>query len=298
MPNLHPLCAVTLSAVVGALTTSCGSSDTIVIPPEGWVLTTSDEFDSGTSLSPELWTIETGYGPEIDPPGWGNDEWQLYTDSPDNVRIEDGNLVITALCAAPCAKRDGSITSARIKTKFFDCDGQKCGFEQKHGRIEARIKLPEGQGIWPAFWMLGGNIDEVPWPSCGEIDIVENFGREPERVDGSLHGPGYSGGQALSRGVELPGGESFADDFHVYAVEWDPSRIAYSVDGDVYQIIGSGDVRGRRDGDFPQGEWVFNNEFFVLLNVAVGGNPVPAPSETSFPAEMLVDYVRFFERDQ
>ena len=268
MPNIRSLCLITISIAGGALTTSCDSSDEIVSPPERWVLTMSDEFNSGTSPSAELWTIETGYGSNND--GWGNNEWQLYTDSPENVRVEDGNLVISAQCPiAPCGIRDGSITSARIK-------------------------LPEGQGLWPAFWMLGADIDEVGWPETGEIDIMEHLGQTPERVFGSLHGPGYSGSKAISRAFALPEGESFANDFHIFAVEWDPGRITFSVDEEVYNIVTSAQVSGH-------GDWVFDHEFFVILNLAVGGNPVrppPDPSGTVFPAEMLVDYVRIFERAQ
>ncbi|MBT8466637.1 MAG: glycoside hydrolase family 16 protein [Myxococcales bacterium] len=289
------LYTLALITAVGPPNTGCDSSSDIVDPPAQWVLTMSDEFDSGSSPSAELWTIETGYGPEDIPPGWGNDEWQEYTASPDNVRIEDGNLVITAQCAnapsGPCSKRDGSITSARLVTKVYDCDGGKCGFEQERGRFEARIKIPEGEGLWPAFWMLGANIDEVPWPGCGEIDVVENFGRDKAVVKGSLHGPGYSGGASVGGSVELSGGETFADDFHVFAVEWDPGRMTFLVDDEVYHIIRSAEVSGR-------GDWVFNNEFFMLLNLAVGGAPVPNPPSSIFPAEMLIDYVRVFERAQ
>ena len=290
----NTLYALAIALVVGPFGTSCDSSNKIVSPPPQWVLTRSDEFDSGTSPSPELWTIETGYG--FEDSGWGNNEWQLYTDSPDNVRVEGGNLVITAQClnapAGPCGRRDGSITSARIKTQVYDCNEGKCGFEQEKGRVEARIKLPEGRSLWPAFWMLGANIDEVPWPGCGEIDVMENFGQDKEVVSGTLHGPGYSGGAAIGGDFELSGGETFADDFHVFAVEWDPSRITFLVDEEVYHIIRSAEVSAR-------GDWVFNNEFFLLLNLAVGGNPVPDdPSPTIFPAEMLVDYVRIFERPQ
>ena len=289
----HTLYTLAVIFAVGPLDTGCDSSNEIVSPPAQWVLTMADEFDSGTSPSAELWTIETGYGPEDN--GWGNDEWQEYTTSPDNVRVEGGNLVITAQCVnapnGPCGKRDGSITSARMVTKVYDCDDRKCGFDQEHGRFEARIKLPEGQGLWPAFWMLGANIDEVPWPGCGEIDVTENFGRDKAVVSGTLHGPGYSAGAAIGGDFELPAGETFADDFHVFAVEWDPGRMTFLVDDEVYHIIRSAEVSGR-------GDWVFNNEFFMLLNLAVGGLPVPNPSSTIFPAEMLVDYVRVFERAQ
>lgn len=277
----HTLVLSALGLVVATLGTSCSSSDEVV-EPDRWVETMSDEFDSDT-LSSDLWAIETGYGPNDD--GWGNDEWQLYTDSPDNVRIEDGILVISAQCPVePCDKRDGSITSARIKTQGL--------FEQKHGRFEARIKLPEGQGFWPAFWMLGANIDEVPWPGCGEIDILEYQGQRPERIFGSIHGPGYSGGAAISGDIELEGGETFADDFHVFAIEWDPGRITFFVDDEAYNIIRSADVAWR-------GDWVFNNEFFILLNFAVGGTiGGPVGPDTEFPAELRIDYVRVFERAQ
>ena len=280
--KITPLYTLALILALGPLDTGCDSSDKVVSPPEQWVLTMADEFDSGASPSAELWTIETGYG---DPDaGWGNDEWQLYTNSPENVRVEDGNLVITAQCPVkPCGKRDGSITSARIQTKNL--------FEQERGRFEARIKLPTGQGLWPAFWMLGANIDEVPWPGCGEIDVMEYVGQTPERVFGTLHGPGYSGGASIGADFDLSGGETFADDFHVFAVEWDPGRITWLVDEEVYNIIRSAEVVAR-------GDWVFNNEFFMLLNLAVGGTVGGQVDDTVFPAVMLVDYVRVFERAQ
>ena len=287
--KIAPLYTLAAIFAVGPLDTGCDSSDNIVSPPSQWVLTRSDEFNSGTSPSAELWTIETGYGPNDD--GWGNQEWQLYTDSPDNVRVEGGNLVISAQCVAPCGERDGSITSARIKTQNL--------FAQEYGRFEARIKLPggpppdaKGQGIWPAFWMLGANIDEVPWPGCGEIDVMEFRGQDPEVAFGSLHGPGYSGAQAISGTFRLPDDQTLTDDFHVFAVEWDPSRIAFSVDDEVYRIVSSPEVVAR-------GDWVFDHAFFVLLNLAVGGFFVGDPGpDTVFPAEMLVDYVRIFERAQ
>lgn len=295
MPNLRSLCMVTTSLVLGALGTSCGTSDTTV-SPERWVLTMADEFDGedGAPPSPELWNIETGYG--FEDSGWGNDEWQLYTDSTDNLRQEGGNLVIAALCDAdPCGKRDGTITSGRITTQKL--------FEQKYGRFEARMRLPEGTGFWPAFWMLGANIDEVPWPGCGEIDIMEYYGIRPARVEASVHGPGYSGANSISNELDLPEGETFADDFHTFAVEWDPSRLTFSVDGqvdengvvvggEVYSIVRSGNVTGL------DGEWVFNNAFFVIFNLAVEPSRAGAVDGAAFPAEVLVDYVRIFERPQ
>ncbi len=282
-PKITTLYSLAVLLAVGPLDAGCGSSDKVVEPPERWVLTMSDEFDSGMSPSSELWTIDTGYGPDNE--GWGNDEWQEYTTSQDNVRIEGGNLVISALCPnPPCGKRDGSITSARIKT-----EGKA---EQKYGRFEARIKLPEGQGLWPAFWMLGADFSEIGWPDCGEIDVMELFGQQPDVIlGGSLHGPGYFGAQPISTDFSLPDGEIFADDFHVFAAEWDPGRIAFSVDGQVYRIVSSSEVNGR-------GNWVFDHEFFVLLNLAIEPRRAGAVDDTVFPAEMLVDYVRIFERPQ
>ena len=294
-----------IASAMAALSISCGSSSSSEpnVSPERWVLTMADEFDGedGSSPSSELWEMETGYGFD----GWGNDEWQLYTNSTDNVRVErkraedgsledDGYLVITAQCDAEiCGKRDDTITSGRIKTQRL--------FEQKYGRFEARIQLPEGAGYWPAFWMLGANIEEVPWPGCGEIDIMENVGRRPEQVFGTVHGPGYSAGESIGNEFDLPEGETFADDFHVFAVEWDPSRISFSVDGEVqngvvvggevYNIITSSRISN-------EGEWVFNNEFFLLLNLAVGGTVGGSVGDGIFPGEVLVDYVRVYERNQ
>jgi beta-glucanase (GH16 family) len=173
-------------------------------------------------------------------------------------------------------------TSGRIKTQAL--------FEQKYGRFEARIKLPEGQGIWPAFWLLGADFEEVGWPHCGEIDIMEFRGQQTDLVHGTIHGPGYSGAEPITGSFRLADGESFSDDFHVFAVDWDPGQIRFWVDSRVYQTVTTARVR-----DF--GEWVFDQPFFILLNVAVGGGFVgPVGRDTEFPVEMLVDYVRVYER--
>ena len=292
--------------LLGALAVSCGSSNDNEneASPQRWVLTMADEFDGedGSAPDDELWEIETGYG--FDNSGWGNDEWQLYTDSRDNVRVErkrtedgsledDGYLAISALCSGErCGKRDDTITSARIKTQRL--------FEQKYGRFEARIKLPRGLSLWPAFWMLGANIEEVPWPGCGEIDIMEHYGNRPTRAEASLHGPGYFGADPISNHVDLPEGEVFADDFHVFAVEWDPSRLTFWIDGQVengvvvggeaYHTVSAAAVASRG------GDWVFRNTFFLLLNLAVEPNRAGSVDKSVFPADMLVDWVRVYER--
>jgi beta-glucanase (GH16 family) len=238
----------------------------------------ADEFDGpeGAPPDPAIWTYDIGGD------GWGNGQLEFNTDRPENVSLDgEGHLRIVA---REESFMDNAYTSGRIKTQGL--------FEQELGRFEASIKLPEGQGLWPAFWMLGANVDEVPWPGCGEIDIMEYQGQRPARVFGSLHGPGYSAGEAISGDFSLPDGKTFVDDFHVLAVEWDPGRFTFLVDEEVYNIIRSPEVSSR-------GDWVFNNDFFLLLNLAVGGTlGGPVGPDTVFPAEMLVDYVRVFERAQ
>ena len=173
-------------------------------------------------------------------------------------------------------------TSARLKTL-----GK---FSQTYGRFEARIKIPRGQGIWPAFWMLGDDIDKPGWPTCGEIDIMENIGKEPGIVHGTIHGPGYSGDKGIGSPYALATDQRFADDFHVYAVEWEPAAIRFYVDDHLYAT--------RTPEELPKGtKWVYDHPFFLLLNVAVGGGwPGNPDSTTVFPQTMLVDYVRVYER--
>jgi beta-glucanase (GH16 family) len=237
--------------------------------PPTWVLDWSDEFD-GTALDRGKWVEERGGD------GWGNNELQYYTSRPENVRLAGGNLVIEAR-KERFENRD--YTSARIKTA-----GLK---ERTYGRYEARMKLPKGQGIWPAFWMLGADIGTVGWPASGEIDIMENIGKEPGIVHGTLHGPGYNGGNGFGNASSLSTG-AFADDYHVFAVEWEPSEIRWYRDGVLYH---------KARPELVKGTWVFEHPFFVLLNLAVGGNwPGNPDSTTTFPQQMLVDYVRVYRR--
>jgi len=284
--KINTFCAFAFILANGPLETGCGSSDEIVSPPARWVLTMSDEFDGAEGTPPDatMWTYDVGGD------GWGNGQLEFNTDRVENVSLDgQGHLQIVALEESYMGN---DYTSGRIKTQVFVCDDddKKCGFDQKYGRFEARIQLPEGQGLWPAFWMLGANVDEVPWPGCGEIDVMEYQGQRPKRVFGTLHGPGYSGGESISGDFELDGDETFADDFHVFAVDWDPGRIVFSVDGEVYHSVNSSSVPG---------DWVFDHEFFVILNLAVGGTlGGPVGPDTVFPAKILIDYVRIFERPQ
>jgi beta-glucanase (GH16 family) len=243
-----------------------------------WKLVWSDEFNgpSGSAVDASKWVSETGGG------GWGNNELESYTARLDNAFQQDGNLVIKAQ-REKYTGADGiarNYTSARLKTQ-----GK---FSQTYGRFEARIKIPRGQGIWPAFWMLGIDVDKPGWPDCGEIDIMENIGKEPTQVHGTIHGPGYSGANGIGSPYALPGGERFADGFHIFSVEWEPNAIRFLVDDHLYAT--------RTPAELPKGaKWVYDHPFFLLLNVAVGGGWPGNPDETTvFPQTMLVDYVRVY----
>ena len=246
----------------------------------GWKLVWSDEFSApdGSPVDTTKWVSESGGN------GWGNQELEYYTPRPENAFQQGGNLVIKVLqekyTGADGVTRD--YTSARLKTA-----GK---FSQTYGRFEARIKIPQRQGIWPAFWMLGDDISKIGWPKCGEIDIMENIGKEPATVHGTIHGPGYSGGKGIGSPYQLSPDQHFADDFHVYAVEWEPKAIGFYVDDHLYAT--------RTPADLPQGtKWVYNHPFFMLLNVAVGGGwPGNPDATTVFPQTMLVDYVRVYKR--
>lgn len=267
-----------LCAIVAAQTANPPANSKVL--ESGWHLVWSDEFNgpNGSPPDPSKWTLETGGH------GWGNHELEYYTSRPQNAYQQDGNLVIKVLAekftGANAVIRN--YTSARLKTQ--------AKFSQTGGRFEARIKIPRGQGIWPAFWMLGADIDSTHWPSCGEIDIMENIGKEPGTVHGTIHGPGYSGEHGIGAPFSLPAGQNFADDFHLYSVEWEGQSIRFYVDDHLYTT--------RAPADLPPGtKWVYDHPFFLLLNVAVGGDWPGSPDATStYPQTMLVDYVRVYQR--
>ncbi|MYU17894.1 family 16 glycosylhydrolase, partial [Streptomyces sp. SID8361] len=246
-------------------------------PAKAAAVTFSDEFDgaAGSAVNGSKWQIETG-------DNVNNHERQYYTAGNSNAALDgQGHLVITARRENPnnyqCWYGRCEYTSARLNTS-----GK---FTTTYGRVEARMKVPRGQGMWPAFWMLGNDIGQVGWPNSGEIDIMENVGFEPSTVHGTLHGPGYSGSGGIGAGYSLPGGQAFADAYHTFAVDWSPNAITWSVDGTVYQRRTPADLGGR--------QWVFNKPFFVILNLAVGGYwPGDPDGSTSFPQQLLVDYVR------
>jgi len=240
----------------------------------------SDEFNGPAGQLPD----GSKWGRDIGGGGWGNQEHQYYTDSGSNAALDgNGNLVITARRENPnnyqCWYGRCEYTSARLLTQ-----GK---FSHQYGTLEARMRISIGQGFWPAFWMLGNNIGSVGWPECGEIDIMENVGNDPLYVHGSLHGPGYSGGSGLTSSFRSPNGQAFANDFHIYRIVWTPTSITWSVDGVNYSTKTPSDAGGNR--------WVFNQPFFFILNLAVGGQWPGYPDASSvFPQTMVVDYVRAY----
>lgn len=245
-------------------------------------LVLSDEFNTDGMPDSNLWAYDIGRGPNGD--GWGNQELQYYTDRSENVTIQNGVLLITA---REESFEGSQYTSARLLTKDL--------FEQQYGRFEARIRLPWGQGIWPAFWMLGADIDENPWPGAGEIDIMEYRGQEPSVLIGSVHGPGYSAGNAISKEFTLEN-DRFDTGFHIFGIEWGPDFINFYVDDILYNQITPEDIDEETNGE---GAWVFDKPFYILMNVAVGGTFVGSPdADTQFPQTMLVDYVRVYEFDE
>ncbi len=240
----------------------------------------SDEFNQsiGTQPDPTKWSYDLGVGT---PPGWGNNELETYTNSTSNsLVVSDPAATDGKALAIRAQNANGSYTSARIKTSGT--------FTFKYGRLEARARVPSGVGCWPAFWALGSNNPTVGWPACGEIDVMEWVGQTPSHVKGSLHATGYSGGQSLNADDVLPGDASYSDGYHVFAVDWYPDQIIFSMDGTVYEV--------RKESDIPPGSaWPFVQPFFIILNFAVGGDwPGPPDANTIFPQDFRIDYVRVY----
>ncbi|MDG1041213.1 MAG: glycoside hydrolase family 16 protein [Flavobacteriaceae bacterium] len=290
--------------------TSCDTDETQTVATFS-NLTMADEFDVEGAPNSDIWSFETGTG--ID--GWGNNELQYYTDRPENVTVQNGLLVITALKEE---YNGASYTSARLITK-----GK---FKQAYGRFEARIKVPGGSGLWPAFWLLGENFDVDGWPQCGEIDIMEYRRQEPTKVSGSIHGPGYSGetdpqGQ-VTKSYDL-GNNRYDAGFHVFGIEWGPEYINYYIDDVLYNQITPSDIEVTPadvvytlndaveaveateespaveavEATDVTGDWVFNKPFYIIINLAVGGNFPGNPDDgETFPQNMLVDYVRVYNQ--
>jgi beta-glucanase (GH16 family) len=245
---------------------------------DAYRLAWSDEFDGppGTPADQGTWRAETGGS------GWGNQELQYYTDEPANAALDGaGNLAIVVQRVSPELARRGyggrGYTSARLISR------DKVSL--RYGLVQARIKIPRARGIWPAFWMLGQDIGQSGWPGCGEIDVMEHFGTGPATVHGTVHGPGYSGRDSI--GASFAVGPSLGRDFHVYSFAWDPGTISWYVDDDLYHAVTPADLNG---------PWVFDHDFYLLINVAVGGTAsVPPDESVTFPQTMLIDYIRVYE---
>ncbi|AAL80200.1 hydrolase [Pyrococcus furiosus DSM 3638] len=256
--------------------------EVIEIDGKQWRLIWHDEFE-GSEVNKEYWTFEKGNGIAYGIPGWGNGELEYYTEN--NTYIVNGTLVIEARKEIITDPNEGTFlyTSSRLKTEG------KVEFSPPVV-VEARIKLPKGKGLWPAFWMLGSNIREVGWPNCGEIDIMEFLGHEPRTIHGTVHGPGYSGSKGITRAYTLPEGvPDFTEDFHVFGIVWYPDKIKWYVDGTFYHEVTKEQVEAMGY------EWVFDKPFYIILNLAVGGYwPGNPDATTPFPAKMVVDYVRVY----
>jgi beta-glucanase (GH16 family) len=253
----------------------------------GWIQVWSDEFDgaAGARLDTTKWRYETADGCKEGICGWGNNEKEYYTDASENIALNgQGQLMIVARRAPAgrtCHYGACLYTSAKVTTRGKLLAGP--------GRVEARIKLPAGQGLWPAFWMLGHNSPATRWPECGEIDIMENKGSQPTRTSSALHGPGYSGDTPFAHVHRLARG-TLSDDFHTFAVEWDSLHIRFFVDNTAH-------YETTRDAVAHFGKSVLDQPFFLILNLAVGGHFDGDPrSGAIFPATMVVDYVRVYTR--
>jgi beta-glucanase (GH16 family) len=260
--------------------------------PPGWRLAWSDEFDGadGSDVDPSKWGHDVGNAGSTGW-GWGNGELEYYTPGIQNAVVQGGILVITAAASGTqaysgCWYGGGSCqyTSARINTMT--------SFSQAYGRFEARIQIPRGAGLWPAFWLLGADIAQTGWPRCGEVDIMENAGGTPQINHGSLHAPGAGSSNAatLTAAYTMPGGATLADDFHTYAIDWTPDGMWFYVDDQPYE------TQTPQTAAESSASWVFDHPFFIILNLAVGGTLPGDPSGTTFPRVMKVDWVRVYQQ--
>jgi beta-glucanase (GH16 family) len=289
-PSVAPIASAATALALGLLL-ACSSASppvttpTTVIPVATWTQVWSDEFEgaAGTGVDGTKWGHDLGDGCSNGNCGWGNSEKEYYTANTENAALNgQGQLAIVARAAPAgltCYYGPCRYTSAKITTR-----GKLAAAP---GRVEARIKLPAGQGLWPAFWMLGNGFPATPWPAAGELDIMENRGSAPSASSSAIHGPGYSGATPFAHATSLTSG-TFADDFHVFAVEWDAQGARFYVDGFAHYGVTRADL-------LQYGVSILDRPYFVILNLAVGGNFDGDPrSDTILPATMLVDYVRVY----
>jgi beta-glucanase (GH16 family) len=295
VPGVAGWLAARCALAIGvALVCACSTASIVSTPPTTstlpttrWVQVWSDEFDgaAGAPINSTKWSYETADGCKQGICGWGNNEKEYYTDAPENIALNGhGQLMIVARHAPAgliCNYGPCLYTSARITTR-----GKMLAAP---GRVEARIKLPAGQGLWPAFWMLGHTSPLVRWPNCGELDIMENKGSQPSTTSSAVHGPGYSGQTPFAHSNSLTGGV-LSDDFHTFSVEWDSLAVRFFVDNALHYVV-------TRDAIEHYGRSILDQPFFLMLNLAVGGHFDGDPqSDAIFPATMLIDYVRVYSR--
>ena len=270
-----------LPAIIMIAAISCSENDIEpadkIEVPDGYVLVWNDEFNNG-QIDPLKWTFETGDGTDYGlPRGWGNNELQIYTTSDENARLDmDGD--ISALIITALKHGENDFTSAKLTTNGL--------FSMRFGRVDVRAKLPKGQGIWPAIWTLGDNRDVVDWPGCGEIDVMEMLGHEPNKIYGSIHYVDGENRKGESQGYYEVSNPDFSEEYHVFTLDWTPETLSFMVDGEKYHEVAIED-------DMKE----FLRSHYLILNVAVGGYWPGYPDEsTTFPQSMYVDYVRVFEK--
>jgi beta-glucanase (GH16 family) len=278
--------AIALACVSAAALSACARQPLVPATVKvEWVPVWSDEFDgpAGSGVDGAKWHPDSADGCHAGNCGWGNQEKQFYSSAAENLALDgQGRLVIVGRVASAglsCYYGPCRYTSAKITTR-----GK---FNAQPGKVEARIKVPSGQGLWPAFWMLGADHPATPWPQCGEIDIMENKGSQSATVSSAIHGPGYSGNTPFAHATSLQG-QRFSDDFHTFSVVWDTAQVRFYVDDVAHYGVTRGAVQ-------RLGNWVFDQPFYVILNLAIGGHFDGDPaSDDVLPATMLIDYVRVY----
>ena len=305
MAHIFRFAGPMLCAFVVAAAVSVSSPRAADPAPAGWKLVWSDEFD-GKEINKTKWDYDLGsgfynYDANQWISGWGNNELQYYTREPENAFVKDGELHIRAIKES---WNGSGYTSARLKSRKRD--GSEL-FSKKYGRFEFRAKLPTGKGVWPALWMLPQSDKYGTWASSGEIDVMEARGQEPTKVLGTLHyGGRWPSNTETSKTYELPEKGTIAD-YHVYAVEWTPGEISWSVDGKVFSTLsfwwstskldGEKGAKPKAEADLNPWPAPFDQPFYLVMNVAVGGKFLGNPDKnTKFPVEMVVDYVRVYDK--
>jgi beta-glucanase (GH16 family) len=278
--------AATTACGGGAAASTTSPPDTTTTPKITYTQVWSDEFDgaAGAPADPAKWSFDVGDGCTAGICGWGNNEKEYYTNGTDNVSLDgQGHLAIVARVSAlsvSCYYGPCRYTSAKITTR-----GK---MSAAPGRVEARIRIPKGQGLWPAFWMLGNDFGTVGWPASGELDIMENKGSAPNTSSSAIHGPGYSGNTPFAHANTISAPATLADDYHLYAVEWNAFVASFYVDGIMHYQVLQGDIQ-------RYGTSILDKPYYIILNLAVGGNFDGDPaSDSILPATMLVDYVRVY----